>query len=103
MTRVCMDGADYCCKLPAWEGSAASERERGVTVVGGQGLSGQGIHGWVREALTALGFAALYFVLDAASNRFAFTDSWTIVWPLNGLTIGLLIMRPRSQWWSMIL
>lgn len=69
-----------------------------MTVAGGQG-----VNGWVREALTVLGFAALYFLLDTGTNRFAFTDSWTIVWPLNGLTIGLLMMRPRSRWWSMLI
>ena len=48
-------------------------------------------------------YAALYFAIDMALNRFAFTDAWTIVWPLNGLNVALLIMNPRSRWPWMVL
>ena len=51
-----------------------------------------------RAACTALGYGLLYAALRTALNRFAFQNGWTILWPLNGLTIALLIMRPRAQW-----
>lgn len=38
-----------------------------------------------------------------ALNRFAFSDAWTIVWPLNGVNVALLLMRPRSAWPWMLL
>lgn len=53
---------------------------------------------WVRGIQIAVVFAAAYFLIDVTLNRFAFADAWTIIWPLNGLTVALLIMRPRSQW-----
>ncbi len=31
-------------------------------------------------------------------NRYALGDGWTILWPLNGITIGLLLMMRRSDW-----
>jgi len=36
-------------------------------------------------------------------NKFGFSNGWTILWPLNGVTIALLIMRPRSEWPSMLI
>ena len=45
---------------------------------------------WVRGAKTALKFAAIYLIVDFALNRFAFSDGWTIVWPLNGVNVALL-------------
>jgi hypothetical protein len=36
---------------------------------------------------TVLSFALIYLAADVALNRFAFSDGWTIVWPLNGITI----------------
>jgi diguanylate cyclase (GGDEF)-like protein len=45
-----------------------------------------------------LGFAAIYLAADVALNKFAFADGWTIIWPLNGVTVALLIMRPRRTW-----
>jgi diguanylate cyclase (GGDEF)-like protein len=53
---------------------------------------------WVRRAKTVLAFAVIYFSADLAINRFAFRDVWTIIWPLNGINVALLLMRPRSQW-----
>jgi len=53
---------------------------------------------WVRRAKTVLAFAVIYFCADLAINRFAFRDVWTIIWPLNGINVALLLMRPRSQW-----
>jgi diguanylate cyclase (GGDEF)-like protein len=43
-------------------------------------------------------FALIYLIVDIALNRFAFSDGWTILWPLNGVTVALLIMRPRQAW-----
>jgi diguanylate cyclase (GGDEF)-like protein len=42
--------------------------------------------------------AVAYFLLDTVANKIALGDGWQIFWPLNGLTIALLIMRPRTQW-----
>jgi diguanylate cyclase (GGDEF)-like protein len=58
---------------------------------------------WVRGAKTALAYALIYAIADIALNSFAFSDAWTIVWPLNGVTVALLLMRPRSQWLWMLL
>ena len=49
----------------------------------------------VRLALTV---AASYFIADTLMNKIALGDGWEIFWPLNGITIALLIMRPRSSW-----
>jgi diguanylate cyclase (GGDEF)-like protein len=58
---------------------------------------------WLRGAKTALIFALLYCAADIALDRFAFNDGWTIVWPLNGVTIAVLLMRPRSEWFAILL
>jgi diguanylate cyclase (GGDEF)-like protein len=46
----------------------------------------------------ALAVAGFYFVADNVLNKFALGDGWQIFWPLNGVTIALLIMRPRTDW-----
>ncbi len=58
---------------------------------------------WTSATRTVFAYAAIYAVVDAALNRFAFSEVWTIVWPLNGLSVALLLMRPRSAWPWMIL
>ncbi len=58
---------------------------------------------WIRGAKTFLSYALIYFAADWALNRLAFSDGWTIVWPLNGVTVALLLMRPRSTWILMLL
>ena len=52
---------------------------------------------WLVNARTVVVFTVAYFIVDMALNRF-FNDGWNIVWPLNGVNIALLLMRPRSQW-----
>jgi diguanylate cyclase (GGDEF)-like protein len=42
--------------------------------------------------------AAGYAVLDYAVNKIGFTAGWTILWPLNGLSIAILLILPRSDW-----
>ena len=42
--------------------------------------------------------AGAYFVADAVLNKIALGDGWQIFWPLNGVTIALLISRPRRDW-----
>ncbi|MFL6602802.1 MAG: diguanylate cyclase [Steroidobacteraceae bacterium] len=46
----------------------------------------------------ALAVAGFYFVADNLLNKVALGDGWQIFWPLNGVTIALLIMRPRTDW-----
>ncbi len=58
---------------------------------------------WARGAKTALAYALIYALVDVALNTFAFSDAWTIVWPLNGVNVALLLMRPRSRWPWMLL
>ncbi len=58
---------------------------------------------WVQNAKTLLGFTLVYFLIDFALNAFAFVDAWTIIWPLNGINVALLLMKPRSRWpWMLI-
>jgi diguanylate cyclase (GGDEF)-like protein len=52
---------------------------------------------------SVLAFAVIYMVADVVLNKFAFADGWTIIWPLNGVTVALLLMRPRSTWLYMLL
>ena len=50
-----------------------------------------------------VGLALLYFCADEALNLIDFGPGWTILWPLNGITIALLIMRRRRDWpWMML-
>jgi diguanylate cyclase (GGDEF)-like protein len=58
---------------------------------------------WVRAAKTVLAYTLIYALADVALNTFAFSDAWTTVWPLNGVNVALLLMRPRSQWLWMLL
>jgi diguanylate cyclase (GGDEF)-like protein len=47
--------------------------------------------------------ALLYFCADLALNKLALGDGWQIFWPLNGITIAMLIMRSRAQWSVLLL
>jgi diguanylate cyclase (GGDEF)-like protein len=58
---------------------------------------------WSRHLLVIAGIAVIYCAADLALNAFAFYDGWTIVWPLNGVTVALLLARPRRTWWPMLL
>ncbi len=58
---------------------------------------------WLRAAKIVIGFSLAYFAVDFALNWFAFSDAWTIVWPLNGVNVAILLMRPRKQWPAMLL
>ena len=53
--------------------------------------------------MTVLVYGLAYLFADSALNSFAFSNGWTILWPLNGVTIALLIMRPCSKWPAMLL
>jgi len=48
--------------------------------------------------------AATYFLLDLVLNRLVLrAEAWEVFWPLNGISIGLLLMRPRREWLSIVL
>lgn len=47
--------------------------------------------------------AAIYLCADIVLNQFALGDGWQIFWPLNGITIAILLMRPRSDWLLLLL
>ena len=53
---------------------------------------------WTARAKTVVAFALAYLLIDVALNTFAFTDAWTIIWPLNGVNVAILLMSPRSRW-----
>jgi diguanylate cyclase (GGDEF)-like protein len=57
----------------------------------------------LKAARLVLILAVLYFCADSALNRFGFTDGWTILWPLNGVTIALLLTRKPADWPLMLL
>jgi diguanylate cyclase (GGDEF)-like protein len=58
---------------------------------------------WLKAAQLVLVLAVLYFCADFALNRFAFNNGWTILWPLNGVTIALLLTRKPRDWPIMLL
>ena len=57
----------------------------------------------IRIAKMVLAFTAIYTIAVMGLNRFAFSEAWNIVWPLNGANVALLLMRPRSTWVWMLL
>jgi diguanylate cyclase (GGDEF)-like protein len=45
----------------------------------------------------------LYFGGALALDKFVLGENgWQIFWPLNGISIALLLMQPRRQWWSFL-
>jgi len=57
----------------------------------------------VRTVKSVLTLTVVYAVVVMALNRFAFREAWTIIWPLNGVNVALLLMRPRSTWaWTLL-
>jgi len=60
--------------------------------------NGQAVRRWPASIQSALTYVPIYALADIALNRFAFTDGWTILWPLNGVTVALLVMSPRAKW-----
>jgi signal transduction histidine kinase/CheY-like chemotaxis protein len=56
-----------------------------------------------RTTKMVLTYAVIYAIVVIALNRFAFTEAWDIIWPLNGANVALLLMRPRSTWVWMLL
>ncbi len=46
----------------------------------------------------AVPIAVIYLCADIVLNELALGDGWQIFWPLNGVTIAILLMRPRSDW-----
>jgi diguanylate cyclase (GGDEF)-like protein len=57
----------------------------------------------VRDARLVLCLAVIYYCADTFLNHFAFSDGWTILWPLNGISIALLLMRQRRDWPALML
>ena len=53
--------------------------------------------------MIALVCAALYLCADYVLNKLGFSAGWIILWPLNGITVALLIMIPRSDWPAVLL
>jgi len=57
----------------------------------------------LRAARIVLSYALTYLFAVIALNRFAFKDGWSIIWPVNGVNVALLLMRRRSMWPWMLL
>jgi signal transduction histidine kinase len=61
-----------------------------------QHFAGQASHGGTKAGWRlVLGLAVLYFAADTLLDMVV---GWEIFWPLNGITIALLIGRPRREW-----
>jgi len=60
--------------------------------------NGQALRQWPASIQSALTYVLIYALADIALNRFAFSDGWTILWPLNGVTIAILLKQPRAHW-----
>jgi diguanylate cyclase (GGDEF)-like protein len=59
----------------------------------------QDLHEFIRsDGRQGLAVAIAYFLADALLNKIALGDGWQIFWPLNGVTIALLITRSRREW-----
>ncbi len=54
--------------------------------------------GWQQQAMSLLCLAAAYMGVDLLFTRFATGAGWTILWPINGVTIALLLRTPRKRW-----
>jgi signal transduction histidine kinase len=52
----------------------------------------------IDNAKVVFTYAVIYIVVVIALNRFAFNEAWSIIWPLNGVNVALLLTRPRSTW-----
>jgi signal transduction histidine kinase/DNA-binding response OmpR family regulator len=48
-------------------------------------------------------YTAVFAVAEVLANKLTFGAIWTIIWPLNGVAVALLLMRPRRSWFWMIL
>lgn len=67
------------------------------------GNSQQSGRKWAHAVKTTLTFGLIYFAADVALDKLVFPDGRAILWPLNGITIALLLMRPRRAWPVMLL
>lgn len=52
----------------------------------------------LREFRWLLSIGTGYLAADLILNKIALGDGWSIFWPLNGVTIALLIMQRRRRW-----
>jgi diguanylate cyclase (GGDEF)-like protein len=57
---------------------------------------------WTHTLRLAVLLGISYFAADFVLNTFAFGDGWRILWPLNGITIALLLICPRSDWLAIL-
>lgn len=51
-----------------------------------------------RNLMLFAAFTAMYAAVDLSLDRLAFSSGWTIFWPLNGVTIAILLRRARTDW-----
>ena len=52
---------------------------------------------------TTFSFAVWFAIGEFVANKITFAESWSIIWPLNGIAVALLIMRPRRSWFWILL
>jgi diguanylate cyclase (GGDEF)-like protein len=58
---------------------------------------------WIHAAQLVSVACVVYFAADTVLNKYAFGEGWTILWPLNGITVALLLSRNRSDWAPILL
>ncbi len=58
---------------------------------------------WQRQALGLLGLLGAYMAAELIFSRCATVAGWTILWPLNGISIALLLRAPRKRWPMLLL
>ena len=76
-------------RTAATDGTAGRHETIGMSEHGRLGIS---------TARLAAPLALIYLCADTLLNKIALGDGWQIFWPLNGVTIAILLMRPRSDW-----
>jgi len=59
-------------------------------------------HNWVRAIQVSAILCISYLFADLALNAISFKEGWTILWPLNGVSTALLLMRSRKDWPAML-
>jgi len=52
---------------------------------------------------TAFFYTVAFAFAEYVANTITFATSWTIIWPLNGIAVAILVKKPRSSWFWIIL
>jgi diguanylate cyclase (GGDEF)-like protein len=58
---------------------------------------------WLHFLTLTVFFGLIYLAADWGLNKLVFSEGWTILWPLNGVTIAVLLRRRRRDWPAILL